>query len=403
MVANYEEENCCANWPQGSFAEAGKEPNHKGARKTSESLMKLEEPRAEAKLLGVMEENELSNDPILQNAAKRLKLHSAAGDLLARELEYHRSCYLYFTVRPVKKNENESSLDMLLEDMQTLYDEHMVPLTYRKTHTSQIKELIFSKLGDKVGFTRAAGVHGSGNIIYSASVNPLDYSLATIRGAGLRDNEIIKVFAKMINRKIKYRADANNSPESSTFSFDDMIQGLEKHEPIPELYNVIAMSLNPSCKINEYGFAAVSPLQARKVWSIADIWQQLLTRRTSPSSLALGMVIHRVTGSKEVINILSKAGMTPTYTKIMETSKKWANDTTAELNTRAAPPLLQPFKPTHVTLDNNDGRQMTSTGVGTTHDTTGTINQPTLPGEEVIPMFKKEDPTIWKTTVKLLM
>ena len=76
--------------------------------------------------------------------------------------------------------------------------------------------------------------------------------------------------------------------------------------------------------------------------------------------------------------------MTPTYRKIMETSKKWANDTSAELNRRAAPPLLQPFKPTHVTLDNNDGRQMTSTGVGTTHDTTGKINQPTLPGEEVI-------------------
>ena len=207
----------------------------------------------------------------------------------------------------------------------------------------------------------------------------------------------------MINRKIKYRADANNSPESSTVSFDDMIQGLEKHEPIPELYNVIAMSLNPSCKINEYGFAAVSPLQARKVWSIADIWQQLLTRRTSPSSLALGMVIHRVTVSKEVINILSKAGMTPTYTKIMETSKKWANDTTAELNRRAAPPLLQPFKPTHVTLDNNDGRQMTSTGVGTTHDTTETKTSQHFPVKKLLPTFKKGDPTIWKTTVKLLM
>eukprot|EP00794_Sanderia_malayensis_P013311 gene13311-14684_t len=87
--------------------------SRKKTRGKEESLMKLEEPRAEAKLLGVMEENELSNDPILQNAAKRLKLHSAAGDLLARELEYHRSCYLYFTVRPVKKNENESSLDMV--------------------------------------------------------------------------------------------------------------------------------------------------------------------------------------------------------------------------------------------------------------------------------------------------
>ena len=55
-----------------------------------------------------------------------------------------------------------------------------------------------------------------------------------------------------------------------------------------------------------------------------------MTGNPSPSALESGMVIHKVTGSKEVINLL---------------------------------------------------RQMTLTGVGTTHDTTGTINQPTLPGE----------------------
>ena len=49
---------------------------------------------------------------------------------------------------------------------------------------------------------------------------------------------------------------------------------------------------------------------------------------------------------------------------------------------------MQPLKPTHITLDNNDGRQMTLTGVGTTHDTTGTINQPTLPGEAEYQSFQ---------------
>ena len=36
---------------------------------------------------------------------------------------------------------------------------------------------------------------------------------------------------------------------------------------------------------------------------------------------------------------------------------------------------------THVTLDNNDGRQETTTGAGTTHDTNFTIFQPVLKGE----------------------
>jgi len=39
-------------------------------------------------------------------------------------------------------------------------------------------------------------------------------------------------------------------------------------------------------------------------------------------------------------------------------------------------------------LDNNDRGQMILTGVGTTHDTTETINQPTLPGEVEYQLFE---------------
>ena len=44
---------------------------------------------------------------------------------------------------------------------------------------------------------------------------------------------------------------------------------------------------------------------------------------------------------------------------------------------------MEKGKPTHVTLDNNDGRQETTTESGTTHDTNFTIFQPMLKGETV--------------------
>ena len=225
------------------------------------------------------------------------------------------------------------------------------------------------------------GIHGAGNILHSTDVNPNDYSLATIRGDGLRDDDITKAFAQMIHRKIERKKSCDDDQRTSHVSFENLVDQLDEYEPVKEIYNVIAMSLNPSCKKNDHGFAVIPPLQANKVWSISGYWQQLLTGNPSPSALASGMVIHRVTGSKEVINLLSKSGVTPSYTTILETGKKWAQDTTRELKRRTAPPCMQPIKPTHITLDNNDGRQMTLTGVGTTHDTTGTINQPTLPGE----------------------
>ena len=214
-------------------------------------------------------------------------------------------------------------------------------------------------------------------------MNPLDYPLATIRGVGLRDDDITKAFARMIHRKIERKKNFHNDDSAAPVhvSFEKLVEQLDENEPMQEIYDAIAMLLNPSCKKNDHGFAVIPPSQATKVWSVAGHWHQLLTGDPSTSALALGMVIHRITGSKEAINLLSKSGMTPSYTTILETSKKWAQDTTTELKRRKALPCMQPFKPTHITLDNNDGRQMTLTGAGTTHDATGTINQPTLPGE----------------------
>ena len=391
----------------------------KKVRGREESLLKLQEERAEATLVGVMDANENSDDPVLHSAAKRLRIHHAGGDLLARELEYHKSCYTFFTVHPTKNLQSDISLDTinsqcaerefldiiekkvivekscyfltdLLEDMQNLYVYHGVPAHSRKTFTSQIKDLISSKFKEKVEFKRASGIHGAGNILHSTDVNPLDYSLATIRGAGLRDDNITKAFARMVHRKItrKKSCDDDKSAAHVHASFENLVGQLDEHEPMQEIYNAIAMSLNPSFKKNDHGFVVIPSSQATKVWSIAGHWQQLLTGDPSPSALALGMVIHRITGSKEAINLLSKSGVTPSYTTILETSKKWAQDATTELKRRKVPPCMQPFKPTHITLDNNDGRQMTLTGVGTTHDTTGTINQPTLPGEAEYQSFQ---------------
>jgi len=249
-------------------------------------------------------QSDISLDTINSQCAEREFL-----DIVETKVIVEKSCYF---------------LTDLLEDMQSLYVYHGVPAHSRKTFTSQIKDVISSKFKEKVGFKRASGIHGAGNILHSTDVSPLDYSLATIRGAVLRDDEITKAFARMIHRKIKCKksCDDDKSAAHVHVSFEGLVQQLDEHEPMQEIYNAIAMSLNPSCKKNGHGFALIPPSQATNVWSIAGHWQQLLTGDPSPSSLALGMVIHRITGSKEAINLLSKSGVTPSYTAILETSKK---------------------------------------------------------------------------------
>eukprot|EP00794_Sanderia_malayensis_P005820 gene5820-6517_t len=315
---------------------------NKGRKKLrghEETLMKLQEPRAEAKLISVLDENKHSDDPILQSAAKRLQIHQAGGgDLFARELDYHKSCYKFFTRSRTVNIETDVPFETmnahcaeeeflkiievkvisekccyflvdLLEDLQSLYDFHVVPIegASRKTFASQVKDMILRKFEGKVDFARASGVRGSGNILHSVDVNPLDYSLATLQGAGLRDDDITKAFANMINRKVKclkQKQLAEGQVRNEQISFDELVAQLDEHEPLQQIYNAIGLSLHPSAKKNEHGYVVLSSLQANKVWSIAGTWQQLLTGEFSSTSLALGMVIHRVTGSKETINLL---------------------------------------------------------------------------------------------------
>ena len=49
---------------------------------------------------------------------------------------------------------------------------------------------------DNLQFIPAHGIHGNPVIVHSVEVNPVDYAMASIVGAGLRDQEINLPFEK---------------------------------------------------------------------------------------------------------------------------------------------------------------------------------------------------------------
>ena len=144
-----------------------------------------------------------------------------------------------------------------------------------------------------------------------------------------------------------------------------------------ELFNAIALSTNPSMKINTEGYACPeSEVRATKIWSIASDWQRLIIGGNSPKSIALSMIIHKLTVSKESINLLARSGAGITYTDVMRQSKTFAEDTKNDSN--VAPNSIPKGQPTRVTIDNSDGRQQIITGLSTTHHTNSTIYAPRL-------------------------
>ena len=87
---------------------------------------------------------------------------------------------------------------------------------------------------------------------------------------------------------------------------------------------------------------------------IADAWQRLIIDVDSPQSIALSMVIHRMTGYKEAANILSRAGFVSSYTNVYRETKKPGDD--ARNYSSFTPVTIPKEQPTHVTIDKFDGR-----------------------------------------------
>ena len=94
--------------------------------------------------------------------------------------------------------------------------------------------------------------------------------------------------------------------------------------------------------------------------------------------LVTGAVIHRLTGRKDVVKILNKFNNSVSYDDVLKQNETWSR--MVQQSDGWANAMVKGIA-THVTLDNNDGRQETATGAGTTHDTNFTIFQPVLKDE----------------------
>ena len=104
----------------------------------------------------------------------------------------------------------------------------------------------------------------------------------------------------------------------------------------------------------------------------------MITRQKTAKQAMLGLTVHRLTGSKEAATHLHHLGHSISYNDILKYNNIWSF-AQVEVHKRFTNGL-----PMHSSIDNNDGRQETLTGAGTTHDTNSTLFQPILPGNNIL-------------------
>ena len=333
-----------------------------------------------------------------EEAAKRLDLlmSGQSFDIFAVDVYYHHTCYVSLT-RPEKKKglvneDNEEVNDIkikVIEEFMTLIRRKIIKDKEAYLMTDLLEEIEYlsttnglqescikyifmmkRKLQDRFGDQISFYMSGRNLVVHPTSVNPCMYAVETLKGAGLRDDDLTKAFANMIRRKLRQEAH-----EEWPITAEELIAKLDSSGPMACIYNAIAWTLNPNATKNNKGYVSTSSSNlAQKVWSVASDWESMITHKRSVKSTALSLTVHRMTGSKEITTLLNKCGHGVSYSDVRLLNNTWAQLVT-EQSRRKIPPGFVKGRAVHVTIDNSDGRQQTITGSHTTHHTNGTLFQ----------------------------
>ena len=115
----------------------------------------------------------------------------ATVNLLTENVEMKKKLELSIVYRSTAYLLNEPLQDWLFfcEDREVLS---------QTRYTKELKKYIDDIFRDKIGFYRT----GKCVIVYSQNVNPCQYSMSTVKGFGLRADNITKHFANLIKRDI---------------------------------------------------------------------------------------------------------------------------------------------------------------------------------------------------------
>ena len=160
-------------------------------------------------------------------------------------------------------------------------------------------------------------------------------------------------------------------PMSGDFSIDKV------KECIPvTLFNVLAWIVGASSEAKLDDYVEVSDAFHLKMLSVLQdiIYLESNGKKQTPKSLCLGLTMRHLTGSSQVLELLSKLGHCASYHSILRYDTTLAQLQLA-LGDVFIPAGVQKSVPTTIVWDNVDFGEETTSGHGTTHHTNGILIQ----------------------------
>ena len=335
-------------------------------------------------------------------AAERLNvlILGCNEDVFAADVYYHKQCYNKFTSvlrHGMKTDETDSevpsqilSLFLRNVEMRIILDQDAFLLNElckdckeisaefglddsppELRFTYRVKETLIRHFEEKIIFSKV----GKYVVVHSSAVNALTYTASTLKGHGLREENVIRCFANLVRRKLGKENDDIRSEVYVPPTVSEFMDDLDSLSPVKCIFNAISLSINAERTIEFDGYAKASDsAQGEKIAAISDCWERLLTNKRTATATALSLTLHRTTGSKEATQLLKKCGFGISYNDVRLITNSWAKEVSMS-HKGMLPKGFQKKKSVHVTFDNSDGKQQTLIGDNTTHHTNGTIFQ----------------------------
>ena len=332
---------------------------------------------------------------------------AALSDPFANDIMYHHACWLkYITHANQNFTRSESSMhlqNISLSEARTLFFRHVDSVIFNEHEIRSLQSLladykrIISDFGYPVGdvkssflkdllineYKDAIGFKDRNEMNKSAWVYDIrgggDYIEAAMSSLGINDEQLLLNVAPRLSQKIK---------EKQTIPWPPRIDKLEETENVCEmLLKFLTWLKNPKRKS-----ADINPTTL----SLASMITYYITGRRTTSVINMGISVHGMTRSKDLVQMLHKTGMSISYADTLFLYDHWAlMDVDASAT---CPQEIADQKPAIVIVDNDDFKIDTMTGTAAgAHRTNVMFVQPKhyekKANEQPVPKLNKKETT----------
>lgn len=295
----------------------------------------------------------------------------ALSDPFAADIMYHRSCWLKHISNLTLKADDAMHLqDVSLFEARSLFFRHVDSVIFNEREirslqsllmdykhivgdygylvgdvkSSYLKELLINEYHEKIGFKNRIEMNKS-EWVYDVQGGG-DYIDAAMSSLGLSDEQLLRNIAPRLSKKIK---------DTSTVPWPPRVDNLEEDEEVCKLLlQLLTWLKQPQRK---------TPDLSPTILSLASMLTYYITGRRTTSVINLGVNVHGMTRSKDLVNTLHKSGVCISYEDTLLLYDHWAlMDVKAS---ETCPQEIADAKPAIVIVDNDDFKVDTLTGDAT--------------------------------------